>query len=80
MKNRMGVVVLVMILVMALLALVACTLETSPVPTTENPPSLNISSTLPSGSDQDLLQQHPDYLDEALQQLEEVETVEEGEK
>ncbi len=52
------------------LLLIACTSEVLPPPSpTISPPAL--PPTLQS--DQELLQQHPDYLDEALQQLEEVE-------
>lgn len=58
------------------LFLIACAPETplpEVAPAASTPPTATAPEPLTEPTDQQLLQQHPDYLDEALQDLEEVE-------
>lgn len=62
--------------VLLALLLIACAPKTaSPEvsPEASTPSTATVPELLTEPTDQQLLQEHPDYLDEALQQLEEVE-------
>ncbi len=54
------------------LLLLACASEAPPPETADAPASSTATTPATELTDEQLLQEHPDYLDEALQQVEEV--------